>query len=247
MAHVTGTELYDLQYDALWQSIANNPQLPSTTNNYTNKSLNTSSKQLIKSVNEILTKLTSTNLSFNSFTEFYNGLIGDANIDIALKTDLQKIDSNLILSLLKMYKELHGENLDAPISLPQGKTVAEILNSLNTMSEQSFEAIELIGQYQIVGLNSDGKIFVLDANTLDHAEKFVGITLEGKAIGEQCKVKVFGEITNPAWTLEIGKTYFCGLNGQISTNAMNNTWTQRIGKAKDIHTIIINAGDCILL
>jgi hypothetical protein len=37
------------------------------------------------------------------------------------------------LSLLKIYKEIHGDNLDSPIPLPTGKTVAELLSS-NTQS-----------------------------------------------------------------------------------------------------------------
>lgn len=122
-----------------------------------------------------------------------------------------------------------------------------INNGGGTTSNPVYTTSQAVSEFDIVGLDSSGKIYPIDANDISHSDTLVGISLETKNSGEQCQVKVFGEISNPAWILSVGKTYYCGLNGKLTSNPSSYQWMQRVGKAIDMSTIIINIGDCILV
>lgn len=117
MAHVTGTDLQDLQFDALATSTLGNPQLPSSPISTLNKALKTTSKFVIGAINEVNTLALGTSNAFTSFSATYNNILGDTQTNPALLTDLQKIDQNVLLALVKVYKEIHGPDLDSPIAL----------------------------------------------------------------------------------------------------------------------------------
>lgn len=139
--HVTGTDLQDLQVDALTTSTASNPQMPSSPVPSLNKALKTNDKRAVGAINEVLASTTSTANSFASFSAFYNSIIGDTNTNPQWLSDLQKIDQNILLALVLVYKELHGNDLDNPVALPG--TVADILADLQALSHAHANKVAL--------------------------------------------------------------------------------------------------------
>lgn len=109
--YVTTTdELNGLQYDALWESIEDNPYLPYKTSDFSNKSLNTSNKRIIKAINEILKIAETAKENADSVSNRFNVVIGNETGDPTLLEELQKIDENFFKALFKINKQVNDLN-----------------------------------------------------------------------------------------------------------------------------------------
>jgi hypothetical protein len=118
MAHVTGTDLDDLQFDALATSTAANTQMLASPLASKNKAFKTTNKTAVGAVNEVFASAQQTSTAFTAFTNKYNTVLGDSDATPSLLTDLQKIDANVLLSVVAVYKSVHGPDLDNPVALP---------------------------------------------------------------------------------------------------------------------------------
>ena len=150
MTHVTGTALDDLQFDALSTSTAANTQLPYSALAAANKALKTSSKTAIGAINEVLSTATSTGTSFNSFSAFYNSLIGDTLANPQWLTDLQKIEPNVLLAIIHVYKDLHGTDLDHPDAI-----TGSVVQMINMISTAKLDKTGTIAESQVTNLVTD--------------------------------------------------------------------------------------------
>lgn len=149
MTHVTGTDLQDLQFDALGTSTSGNPELPASGLPAVNKALKTTSKVVIGAINEVKSGSDSTSAAFTNFSAFYNTIIGDAKATPSLATDLGKIDQNILLAVVKIYKQLHGDNLDSPIAITGA--IATILTDLQSKEHAHTNEIALDA---VLGVNT---------------------------------------------------------------------------------------------
>lgn len=110
-------ELYSAQYDILFENLDNNPYLEENVIESLNKKLKTNSKEIISAINEIFDKSTSINKKTDNMINLYNNIIGDTLANTNLISDLKKIDYNMLLAIVKIYKQLNGENLENPIDI----------------------------------------------------------------------------------------------------------------------------------
>ena len=127
-------DIYYLQLAILNNSTINNPYLSSHPILALDKSLKTENKQLNKAINELNTKNTELDNKFITFSESYNEILGDTFSNEQLKSDLNKIDENLIAALIKIYKTIYGEDLDNPLSI--NKSIIEQLSMDKDNSNQ---------------------------------------------------------------------------------------------------------------
>jgi hypothetical protein len=132
MSHVTGTDLEDLQFDALTTSTSANTEMPSSPVPALNKAFKTTSKSVVGAVNEINTLVQSTINSFSSFTALYNSVLGDTNVSPQLLADLNTINANVLLAVVQIYKEIHGQDLANP--LPVSVSVLDMLHELQALT-----------------------------------------------------------------------------------------------------------------
>lgn len=131
MAHLTGNDLFDNQYDNLWEDTGNNPQLEYSKIPSKNKSLDTKNKRIIGSINEILKVSQSVSDSLKSMAEDYNLIIGDFGNDTTLKDKLNEVDENIILSIYKIW----NENKQLKTDLAALTTRIETLENKQSASE----------------------------------------------------------------------------------------------------------------
>jgi len=100
--------------------------------------------------------------------------------------------------------------------------------------------------FQAVMLYS-GLIIPVDGANATHAGYAVGIVLQTLAAGSSGKVQTSGRVVNPAWSLTPGAIYYIGPAGTISDTPPVTGFWQKIGIAKDVHTLIISLGEAIVV
>lgn len=249
MASIDSSNLKEYQRDVLANNIinllTNNELLTSSPIATKDNKLKTDiTSGIIPAINSLVKKLAFTNVGVQTFNDTFIQALGDFKGHPEYLADLNKIDSSVIQAIIAQNKALYGEDLDNPIPLPTGKSISELLQSV---SQQKYTTSSDITAYSLVGIDVDGKVFEISADNLTHGGKLLGMSLEPTTTGNQCSVQIFGEVTNPSWLLSNSSDYFVGINGQLTSNAMSLAFTQRVGKAKNPTTLILNIGECILL
>lgn len=101
----TEDDLFKLQWDALYESIENNPYLPYKTNSL-NKSLTTTNKRIIKAINEVNDSASNSKELVDSFVARFNNVIGDETADPNLFNELKKIDTNFFKAIVTINNKL---------------------------------------------------------------------------------------------------------------------------------------------
>ena len=102
--------------------------------------------------------------------------------------------------------------------------------------------------YQFVIIDpADGTAHCADGENPTHAGLAVGITAEGRAVGQPVTIQVAGEITNPLWDLDAGEIYYLALAGTISRTPPSRGIWQKVGNSKDRTTLIIKLSEPVLV
>ena len=146
----TPEDLNQAQLDILASDLSGNPLL--TDIDGTPIHLTNDLPYIIPSINEIYDRLNNDESGMSKFIDEFSGALGRFKANPQLLSDLQKISPNVIEALILQYKEIHGTDLSNPIPLPQGKTVAELLNSNTQSLDKEFTFSDLITDYISLGI-----------------------------------------------------------------------------------------------
>lgn len=76
----------------------------------------------------------------------------------------------------------------------------------------------------LVSFDITGHIQIADRNSLEDA---IGIAISYDASSGSYEIANLGNVTNDSWSLELGKPYFLGENGEL-TNSINTSGTPNI-------------------
>lgn len=121
------------------------------------------------------------------------------------------------------------------LTLPKVEIVSNVSNA-------EYVATADILAFQLVTVNGE----VADSNNLAHRNKVLGMSTTNTLNGFTGNAVTYGEVTNPAWTWNVGDIIF--LDGtNLLTNPPNTGWVQEIGKATQPDTILIDLNEGILL
>lgn len=101
-----------------------------------------------------------------------------------------------------------------------------------------------VNAFQIVYLNN-GKILAADGTNITHFGKVLGIVKSNAPENALASVCETGEITNPAWNLISGASYFLISGGCISTNPPESGFIQKVGVAKNAKTLNVKLAEPI--
>ena len=78
----------------------------------------------------------------------------------------------------------------------------------------------------------DNKAYKLDPSNSAHQFAFIGFSLNGSSIGQECIIKESGEVYLSGWGLVQNQHYLAGINGTLITNNSSTTnFTKVIGYA----------------
>ncbi len=101
--------------------------------------------------------------------------------------------------------------------------------------------------YQIVYIDSEDTLKAANSNNPSHAGRVAGISTETVLEGEDVNIRVTGKVENPLWDLTPGKAYYLSTGGEISTDIPLTGFFQRIGRALNSTTLIVELGEPILI
>lgn len=128
---VNDYDLDQMQYDALWDLLSDNPLLPAHNIASRNKALKTSKQNVIGAINELLAKIQNQDSTITNFETKLNTVIGDiAATDSESWEILRSIDTNVVRAVVKIWLELGGAENDLDIS-DIGSSIKEAVRNLN--------------------------------------------------------------------------------------------------------------------
>ena len=90
----------------------------------------------------------------------------------------------------------------------------------------------------------DEKVYACDGDNKTHAGYAVGIARNTVESGN-AKIQTNGEYTDSSLSLTSGTIYYIGPGGTIS-NSSGSGFSQKVGIAKNEHTLIIDLGEAIV-
>lgn len=200
------------QYDILFEDLSNNALMPYNSVPSLNEQLATNNKIIIKAINELDQNLDSSANKFQTFSDFYNGILGDANLDPTLRDNMLKIDENILKAVYTTYTALVGDP-DQNISISDiANSVYEAIIKLNDEKaniDQVYtkdEVIELIDSIpkelpeydntksgKVLGVNQEGIlewVISVDSSTPSNILNTYEVTIEDSTA--KFLVKSFG-------------------------------------------------------
>jgi hypothetical protein len=107
---LTTEDRKQMQFDVLWNTMADNELLPFSGVSALNKQLTTDNKIVIKAINELLTKLKINDTTVTNFNANFNTLVGNYELETADWDNLKTIDTNVIKSIYKVYLDVVALN-----------------------------------------------------------------------------------------------------------------------------------------
>lgn len=144
-------ELYELQADALGESIQNNPYLPKSVLATKNKGLNTVKQFITGAINELLSAINTIKTAVNTSLNQQQSVLGDFVTDPKLVSDLQKIDTSVIKALIKIYKDMAGD-LDNPKDISAvAPSIKEAILKLSEKIESNRRCFDFKDEYLTTG------------------------------------------------------------------------------------------------
>lgn len=135
-------DLDQMQYDALWDLLSDNPLLPSSSIASRNKALKTTKQNVIGAINELLDMINKNKDNVTSFDNLLNQALGSiAGDDSDTWQELQTIDTNVIKAIVRIWHELGGAEEGLDIS-EIGSSIKEAITNLNSKVNNHEERIQ---------------------------------------------------------------------------------------------------------
>ena len=103
-------------------------------------------------------------------------------------------------------------------------------------NQTTYTAQTALSGHKTVFLNSSGFVEYADCNTITHAGRVIGITLNG---GTSLTVQNAGTHTEPTWTWDVNLPIFLGTNGSLSQTPPSSGFVQYLGFPTDSTTMYI--------
>jgi hypothetical protein len=123
---LTADERKQRQFDLLWNTMQDNELLPYSAVQSLNKQLTTDNKSAIKAINELLTKLKINDTTVVNFSENFNSLVGNPELDTVDWDNLKLIDTNVIKSIYKLYLRIIDLEADSSGGILSYNTLSEL-------------------------------------------------------------------------------------------------------------------------
>lgn len=182
-----GDELNQRQLDILWDTLSDNNLMPRSPIPSLNKQLNTNNKRIIGAINELLLRLRQNDTTVFNFSENFNSLVGNPELETEDWDNLKKIDRNVIRSIYKIFLEIGGENpVDISHIGPNVKSAIRELHEVITGLENRVDLIEEMlddvyeverlyvdptsrNQFQLLYIPNDRQV-ILKINGVDYLE-----------------------------------------------------------------------------
>lgn len=131
-------DLDQMQYDALWDLLSDNPLLPSHSIASRNKALKTSKQNVIGAINELLDSIKKIDANVSAFDTSFKQALGDmGGTDAEAWEALQEIDGNVLRAVVRIWSDLGGEQDISEI----GESVRDALKNLNNRLNNHEERI----------------------------------------------------------------------------------------------------------
>lgn len=136
-------DLDQMQYDALWDLLNDNPLLPSSTVASRNKALKTSKQNIIGAINELLNTINSQDKTVKSFESLLNQALGEImGSESESWEQLQQIDENVVKAVVRIWYDLGGTMDLSDI----GSSIKDIIRSMNNKLNSHEERIQVLEQ-----------------------------------------------------------------------------------------------------
>lgn len=136
--------------------------------------------------------------------------------------------------------------LEVEMAAPAFDLEIELNNIFNLMGGGSDTTIEVVAQENILAfqpVTANG--YVADSNTDAHRNKVIGLAKANINTGFSGNVETDAEVTNPAWTWNVGDIIFINGAGVLSTTAPDAGWCQIIGIAVASDSISLEIQEAI--
>lgn len=101
-----------------------------------------------------------------------------------------------------------------------------------------------VAKNQIVMIVNE-KVYQCDGDNKTHAGFAIGIAKQNINQDENGKIQISGEFYDSSLNLVSGNIYYVGIGGTISDSS-GSGFSQKIGIAKNEHTLIIDLGEAIV-
>ncbi|ASD50469.1 hypothetical protein FDI24_gp187 [Acidovorax phage ACP17] len=98
---------------------------------------------------------------------------------------------------------------------------------------------EALGGHRIV-VGFQGKAFYADHTNPDHCNAVIGMTLNAAAAGDEVRVQVSGQVSEPTWNWTAWKPIFLGTQGQLTQTYVGEGFTQIVATPMDAKTVTVN-------
>jgi hypothetical protein len=163
VAYTTAVNDYDLdqlQYDALWEVLTDNPLLAPCNMASKNKALKPEKQNIIGAINELLGLIETQDGTVKSFETMLNQALGDlSGTDLESWKTLQTIDTNVVKAVVRIWYELGGSLDISDI----GESIKEAISNLNTKLNSHEERIQNLEE--AVGNSPDLELYVREIPT----------------------------------------------------------------------------------
>lgn len=134
--------MHRYQADILNERVTDNPLMPYNKRASKNKSLKTSDKSAVGAINELNQRTDQLVNSMNKAMKEQLNFFGNFVENEQLVTDLQKIDVSAIEAIIKIYKELNGEDLDKKIDISEiAPSIKEAIQKLSGKVETANQRV----------------------------------------------------------------------------------------------------------
>ena len=128
---VNDYDLNQMQYDALWDLLSDNPLLPSSNVTSKNKALKTSKQNVIGAINELLSKIGNQDNVVGALESKLDTVIGNIAVtDKESREIVTSIDTNVVRAVVRIWHELGGAENDLDRS-DIGASIKEAVRNLN--------------------------------------------------------------------------------------------------------------------
>lgn len=122
---------------------------------------------------------------------------------------------------------------------PQGSSAAEEL--------VQYTAGGSISAYQPVFQSGSMSVMPATGENATHAGRIVGLSTNAASAGGTVYCKRSGSITNPAWALTSGARYYIGAGGELTTDAANMAYSQKLGVAESATSLFLQIEPPIII
>lgn len=188
MSSLTQAEFQQLQHDILINDLSTNPLLTYDWRPNRNKSLDTTRKEIIRAINELLAKINIIDQSTNTISSENLRLVGDVFANPVLLGKLHSIGENVIEALHRLYTDISGDP-SAPDDISDlGGTIKRAIRKVSNSVKRLEDLLIYTHYKEIVQVNEDGNLSLtylpfnmslsLNINGIVYEEKSEAYTLD---------------------------------------------------------------------